>query len=103
VNAKELIKIVSDKTKFHIDDVSIVFNTIITEIKNINQNNRKITIAGFGIFKIINVKSSNRTKIKNDSKTTYQVKSYKYIKFIPATKYKKQIKTKPEAMIVKTS
>ena len=37
MNAKELIVIVSDKTKFNIQDIEIVFNYLFEKIKKINQ------------------------------------------------------------------
>lgn len=94
MNAKELIARVSDKTRFNIQDVEIVFNCLIEEIKDINQLGKTITISNLGIFKIKRVKSFLRRNSKN--KGEHIVSKYKYIKFIPCKKYKKQIRSKPK-------
>lgn len=97
MNTKELLTIVSDKTKFNIQDIEIVFNCLIEEIKNTNQLGKVITITNFGTFKIKKVKPFLRKNIKN--KGTHLVSRYKYIKFIPYKKYKKQIRSKPKPVI----
>ncbi|WP_342273506.1 HU family DNA-binding protein [Spiroplasma endosymbiont of Acasis viretata] len=98
MNAKELIARVSDKTKFNIQDIEIVFNCVIEEIKNINQLGKVITISNFGTFKIKKVKPCLRRNSKNNGQ--HVVSKYKYIKFIPYKKYKKYIRCKPKPTIL---
>lgn len=98
MNEKQLVARISDKTKFNIQDVEIVFNCLIEEIKNINQLGKVITIANFGTFKIKKVKPCLRRNSKNNGQ--HIVSKYKYIKFIPYKKYKKYIHSKPKPVIL---
>lgn len=93
MKTKGLMELVSKKTQFNLEDVELVFKTLIQEIMNTNQFQENITISGFGSFKIKRVKSFIRTRKKTN--TQHKVSSYKYIKFIPDNKYKKHIRTKP--------
>ncbi|WP_342276352.1 HU family DNA-binding protein [Spiroplasma endosymbiont of Nebria brevicollis] len=93
MNAKELIDKVSDKTNFNIEDVELVFTTLIEEIMNTNQFQKSITIKGFGTFKINRVKSFVR--IRKATNVQHTVNNYKYVRFVPHTKFKKRIRTKP--------
>ncbi|WP_375317713.1 HU family DNA-binding protein [Spiroplasma endosymbiont of Virgichneumon dumeticola] len=93
MNAKELIEKISDKTNFNLEDIELVFATLIEEIMNTNQFQKNITIKGFGTFKISRVKSFVRTcKATN---TQHTVSNYKYVRFVPHKKFKKRIRTKP--------
>lgn len=98
MNEKQLVARISDKTKFNIQDVEVVFNCLIEEIKNINQLGKVITIANFGTFKIKKIKPCLRQNSKNNGQ--HIVSKYKYIKFIPYKKYKKHIRSKPKAIIL---
>lgn len=98
MNAAQLIARVSEKTKFNIQDIEIVFNCLIEEIKNINQLGKVITIPNFGTFKIKKVKPCLRKNSKTNGQHT--VSKYKYIKFIPYQKYKKYVRSKPKQIIL---
>lgn len=92
VNKKALIDIVSEKSNQNKKDIIEIVDCIFETIKDSLQKDKKVDIAGFGKFEVI--QRDSRTGINPLTKEKIVIPATKTLKFKPGKQFKNKVNNK---------